>query len=128
MGKKTDYKKYSVLMSLYKKEKPEYLNLAIQSMIDQTVRPDEIVIVKDGHITNELKTVLDDYQSKYPALFNIVGYEKNRGLGLALNYGLKHAKNELIARMDTDDIAKPERCEKQLWGLMWMNSILLPMR
>ena len=114
MGKKTDYKKYSVLMSLYKKEKPEYLNLAIQSMIDQTVRPDEIVIVKDGHITNELKTVLDDYQSKYPALFNIVGYEKNRGLGLALNYGLKHAKNELIARMDTDDIAKPERCEKHL--------------
>lgn len=114
MGKKTDYKKYSVLMSLYKKEKPEYLNIAIQSMIDQTVRPDEIVIVKDGHITNELKTVLDDYQSKYPALFNIVGYEKNRGLGFALNYGLEHAKNELIARMDTDDIAKPERCEKQL--------------
>lgn len=106
--------KYSVLMSLYIKEKPEYLRLAVQSMVDQTVQPDEIIIVKDGQITMELQAVLDKYQSKYPTLFNIVGYEKNRGLGLALNYGLEHAKNELVARMDTDDISKPDRCEKQL--------------
>jgi glycosyltransferase involved in cell wall biosynthesis len=106
--------KYSVLMSLYIKEKPEYLKLAIQSMIDQTVQPDEIVIVKDGKITAELQTVLSEYKNKYPALFIIIGYEENRGLGFALNFGLEHAKNELIVRMDTDDIAKPERCEKQL--------------
>ncbi|HEL1592080.1 TPA: glycosyltransferase [Streptococcus suis] len=106
--------KYSVLMSLYIKEKPEYLKFAIQSMIDQTVPPDEIIIVKDGQITGELQAVLDEYAGKYPASFNIVGYEKNRGLGLALNYGLEHSKNELVARMDTDDISKPDRCEKQL--------------
>lgn len=106
--------KYSVLMSLYIKEKSEYLRLAVQSMIDQTVQPDEIIIVKDGQITAELQAVLDEYQNKYPMLFNIVGYEKNRGLGLALNYGLEHSKNELVARMDTDDISKPDRCEKQL--------------
>ncbi len=106
--------KYSVLMSLYIKEKPEYMRLAIQSMVDQTVQPDEIIIVKDGQITDELQVVLDEYQSKYPTLFNIVGYEENRGLGLALNYGLEHSRNELVARMDTDDIAKPNRCEKQL--------------
>ncbi len=106
--------KYSVLMSLYIKEKPEYMRLAIQSMIDQTVQPDEIIIVKDGKITEQLQNVLDEYTNQYPALFNVVGYEENRGLGLALNYGLEHAKNEIVARMDTDDISKPDRCEKQL--------------
>jgi len=106
--------KYSVLMSLYIKEKPEYLKLAIQSMVDQTYKPDEIVIVKDGKITPELQQVLDSFASQYPDLFNIVGYEENRGLGLALNYGLEHCKNELVARMDTDDISVLNRCEKQL--------------
>ena len=106
--------KYSVLMSLYIKEKPEYMRLAIQSMIDQTIQPDEIIIVKDGKITEDLQSVLDEYTNQYPSLFNIVGYEKNRGLGLALNYGLEHAKNEIVARMDTDDISKPARCKKQL--------------
>ncbi len=106
--------KYSVLMSLYIKEKPEYLRLAIQSMINQTVQPDEIVIVKDGEITEELQHVLDEYTSNYPSLFNIVGYETNHGLGYALNFGLAHTKNELVARMDTDDISLTDRCEKQL--------------
>lgn len=104
---------YSVLMSLYKKEKPEYLRLAIDSILNQTVSPDEITIVKDGLLTPELDAVLEEY-SKKSDVFNIVGYEKNRGLGLALNYGLEHCRNELVARMDTDDIAKPDRCEKQL--------------
>ena len=106
--------KYSVLMSLYIKEKPEYLDLAIKSMVEQTLKPDEIVIVKDGPITDELQAVLDKYSATYPELFNIVGYEKNRGLGLALNFGLEHCRNELVARMDTDDISKTERCEKQV--------------
>lgn len=106
--------KYSVLMSLYHKEKPEYLKLAIQSMIDQTYKPDEIVIVKDGKLTEELENVLKSFNYKYPKLFTIVEYEKNRGLGLALNYGLEHCKNELVARMDTDDISKVDRCEKQV--------------
>lgn len=107
-------KPYSVLMALYEKEKPEYLILAINSMLDQTLKPDEIVIVKDGKVPEELQKVLDRYSEDYPEIFHIVGYEKNRGLGFALNYGLEYCRNELIARMDTDDISKPDRCMKQV--------------
>lgn len=105
---------YSVLMALYVKEKPEFLSQAIESMLNQTVKADEIVIVKDGKLSEELEKVLKEYEEANPNLFKIVGYDKNRGLGLALNYGLNYCKNEYIARMDTDDISKPSRCEKQL--------------
>lgn len=105
---------YSVLMSLYVKEKPEYFRLAIDSMLNQTVKPDEIVIVEDGPLTDSLYAVLDEYKAKYPQIIRSVKNEKNLGLGLALNVGLKECKNELVARMDTDDISKPDRCEKQL--------------
>lgn len=102
-------KKYSVLMSLYKKENPEYLELALDSMLNQTISPDEIVLVEDGPLTDELYEVLN----KYPMLHRIKN-ETNLGLGLALNVGLKECRNELVARMDTDDCSKPDRCEKQL--------------
>lgn len=106
--------KYSVLMSLYIKEKPEYLDVAIKSITDQTLKPNEIVIVKDGPITIELQNILEKYIKEYPNLFNIVGYKENKGLGYALNFGLEHCKNDLVARMDTDDISKLYRCEKQI--------------
>ena len=102
-------KKYSVLMSLYKKEKPDYLRLALDSMLRQTIEPDEIVLVEDGPLTDELYDVLNDY----PMIHRIKN-ETNLGLGLALNVGLKECRNELVARMDTDDCSKPDRCEKQL--------------
>ena len=102
--------KYSVLMSLYKKEHPEYLCKALESMINQTVKPDEIVLVEDGPLTPELYAVVEDYKEHLTIVVN----EKNMGLGLALNEGLKACRNELVARMDTDDISKPDRCEKQL--------------
>lgn len=106
--------KYSVLMSLYKKEHPEYLRLAIDSMLNQSVKPDEIVIVEDGPLTDELYKVVDEYKKDHPILFNIVINKENLGLGRALNRGLEKCKNELVARMDTDDISKLDRCEKQL--------------
>lgn len=102
-------KKYSVLMSLYKKEKAEYLRLALDSMLNQTIAPNEIVLVEDGPLTDELYDVLNDY----PMLHRIKN-ETNIGLGLALNVGLQECRNELVARMDTDDCSKPDRCEKQL--------------
>ena len=102
--------KYSVLMSLYKKEHPEYLRLALDSMLNQTIKPDEIVLVEDVPLNDELFAVVEEYK---PHL-HIVVNKKNLGLGLALNEGLKECQNELVARMDTDDISKPYRCEKQL--------------
>lgn len=101
--------KYSVLMSLYKKEKPEYLRLAIDSMLNQTVPPDEIVMVEDGPLTDELYAVLDEY----PMLHRVKN-ETNLGLGISLQKGLLATKNDVVARMDTDDIAGVSRCEKQL--------------
>ena len=105
--------KYSFLMSVYFKEKPEYLKLSIESMINQTIKPDEIIIVKDGPLTDELDTIIDNYSAD-SNLFTIVALSKNRGLGNALNIGIKTSRNELIARMDSDDISFPNRCEKLL--------------
>ena len=106
--------KYSVLMSLYEKECPDYLRLALDSMFGQTVMPDEIVIVEDGPLTPELYAVVSEYEKKYPEILRVLKNERNLGLGLSLNEGLKACRNELVARMDTDDVSKPQRCEKQL--------------
>ena len=101
-------------MSVYIKEKAEYFKLSIQSMLDQTVPPDEFIIVKDGPLTPELNAVLDYYEQKYPDLFTIISNKVNLGLGPALAKGVMVSRNELIARMDSDDISEQSRCEKQL--------------
>ncbi|MGN8646345.1 glycosyltransferase [Gracilibacillus sp. HCP3S3_G5_1] len=108
------YNNYSVLMSVYYKEKPEYLKLSIESMLSQTLKPNEIIIVKDGPLTFDLEELISSYKSSYPSIFSIVALEENKGLGLALNEGLKVSRNELIARMDTDDISLLNRCELQV--------------
>lgn len=105
--------KFSVLMSIYKNEKPEYLKQALDSILNQTLLPDEILIVKDGLLTPKLDKTLDEYAAKNKIIKFLV-FEKNRGLGLALKDGVLACKNEIIARMDTDDIAKSERFEKQI--------------
>lgn len=100
-------------MSIYKNEKPEYLKQALDSILNQTLLADEILIVKDGLLTPELDKTLDEYAAKNK-IIKFLEYEKNRGLGLALRDGVLACKNELIARMDTDDIAKPDRFQKQI--------------
>ncbi len=106
--------KYSVLMSVYYKEKPEWLQYALESIINQTIMPNEIVLVEDGNLTSDLYNVIDKFNLKYPNLFNIIKLKKNVGLGLALREGILKCKNELIARMDSDDYSTPDRCEKLL--------------
>lgn len=101
-------------MSVYIKEKPEYLRACLDSVLANTVVPNEIVIVKDGPITDELEATLQEYIGNNESLFNIVPLETNHGLGLALAEGIQHCSNEIVARMDTDDIAVPNRFELQL--------------
>ncbi len=105
--------KYSVLMSVYYKEKPEYLDSSIRSMLKQTIFPSEFVIVKDGELTEELDGVIKKYKQEYQNLFNIITLEQNVGLGLALKTGIVNCKYELIARMDSDDYSIPTRIEEE---------------
>lgn len=111
-----DEMKYSVLMSVYHKEQPEYLRDSINSMLNQTVKPDEIVLVKDGPLTEALEKIIYEYKNN--PILNVVELKENVGLGKALNIGLTKCRNEIVARMDTDDISKADRCEKQLNELM----------
>lgn len=105
---------YSVLMSVYYKEKPEYLRQSMISIFDQTVSTNDFVLVCDGKLTDDLNTVIDEMQNKFGDILNVVRLPQNVGLGRALNEGIMHCKNDLIARMDSDDISYPDRCEKQL--------------
>ena len=105
---------YSVLMSVYHKENPIYLVKSIDSILEQTVRTKEFVIVCDGPLTDELNQIICQYKENYPDIMKIIRLEKNQGLGIALNTGLGYCTNELVARMDSDDISLPDRMEKQL--------------
>ena len=108
------YREYSVLMSVYYKEKPEYLKEAIESIQAQTFATNDFVLVCDGPLNEPLDRVITAKQREMRETLNIVRLAKNGGLGNALNEGIKHCKNELVARMDSDDIAYPNRCEKQI--------------
>ena len=104
---------FSVLISVYDKEKPEYLKVALASIWNQqTLRPSEIVLVKDGILTPELDEVIDQFQSIAPLKF--CALDQNVGLGRALAKGLRLCSNELVARMDSDDISCNDRFEKQI--------------
>lgn len=105
--------KFSVLISIYCKENPLWFREALDSVFAQTIQPAEVVLVEDGPLTPELYAVIDEYKLRHP-IFNIVKNETNLGLGLALQKGVLACKNEIIARMDTDDIIPPYRFEKQL--------------
>ena len=109
-----NYENYSVLMSVYYKEKKNYLEQAIQSIQDQTLPTNDFVLICDGPLNKELDAVIDAKQAELGSILNVIRLTENKGLGKALNEGLKYCKNELVARMDSDDISYPNRCEKQI--------------
>lgn len=105
--------KFSVLMSLYIKAKTEEVSVALRSIYeDQTLKPDEIVIVKDGPLDSSLDQFLAEQARKLPLSF--VTLEKAQGLGEALSQGVLACRNEIIARMDGDDISVPNRFAIQI--------------
>lgn len=107
-------KKYSVLMSVYIKERAENLREAMESIFAQSIMTDDFVLICDGPLTEELNQVIYEMQEQHPSVLHVIRLKDNLGLGKALNYGLKQCKNDLVARMDSDDISRQERCEKQL--------------
>lgn len=108
------YDNYSVLMSVYYKEKAEYLQQALDSIFNQTILTNDFVLVCDGKLTESLNEVIEKTRKKYPVILHIIRLDQNQGLGNALNIGIKYCKNELVARMDSDDISYPDRCERQI--------------
>ena len=104
---------FSVLMAVYKKEQPLFFKEALRSVFEQSLIPNEVVLVKDGPLTEELEQIIVDFSSKNEQL-KVITLEKNQGLGEALRIGLNACSFDLVARMDSDDICKPYRFEKQI--------------
>ncbi len=104
---------FSVLISVYKREKPEYFRACLESVFSGTIIPNETVIVKDGELTEELESVIREFSAAHNSI-KVVALEQNVGLGRALNAGLEHCTNELVARMDTDDLCCANRFATQI--------------
>ncbi len=109
------YPKFSVLIPVYIKENSSFLESALRSILDeQTIVPDEVIVVEDGPITEALENVIGDFHTRHGNVIKRYKLEKNQGMGIAMNYGLTRASFEWIARMDSDDIAVFDRFERQL--------------
>ena len=101
-------------MAVYAKEKAEIFDASLRSNIEeQTLKPDEFVLVCDGALTSELDDVIARYAALYPDTFKVYRKEKEE-LGLALRYGLERCSYPLVARSDSDDICVPTRFETQV--------------
>lgn len=108
-------KNFSVLLSVYNKENPIYLDQSLKSIYtDQKIKPNEIILVKDGPINIDLENVIEKWMQILPSILRVITLKENNGLAKALNIGLKYCSNDLVARMDTDDLSTPERFHHQV--------------
>lgn len=105
---------FSVLMSVYRNDKPEFVRKAIESVTSQqTLKPTEVVLVVDGPVPETLHRIIEEYEHHPKGIFNVIWIKENKGLGLALQKGMMSVSNEIVARMDADDISLPYRFERQ---------------
>lgn len=104
----------SVLLSTYEGDSATELSAAIESVVDQTVAPSEIVLVEDGPLSDDLRACVDGWLDAHPELFVVHRLETNRGLGRALREGVRACSHDVIARMDSDDVCVDTRFETQL--------------
>lgn len=114
---KNEYPPFSVAMSVYKNDNPEWFDVALKSVIEQTVKPNEIVLVVDGPISDELRNIINKYEDickNSNIYFNVIYLKKNQGHGIARKTGLDNCSNKLVAIMDADDICVLNRFETQL--------------
>lgn len=104
--------KYSILQSVYRNDNFSYFNECLKSYLNLSLKPEKIILIKDGLIPHELEDVINKYINLLP--IQVVGYEDNQGLAHALNYGLQFVETEYVARMDSDDICCSDRFKKQI--------------
>ena len=116
------YPAYSVLLSVGATEKPEWLTVALDSMLNQTVKPAEIVLVQDGPLADDLQATVDRFKNEHPTLFKILHMPDQVGLGLALKQGVLACSNGFIACMDADCYSMPTRIEEE-FDAMFENKV-----
>ena len=105
--------RFSIITSIYKNDNPAFVRTALESITrKQTLKPAEVILVVDGPIPEELALVVKEYECD--EIFHVIWVQENKGLGNALRLGVETAKYDIIARMDSDDIAVPDRFEKQI--------------
>jgi glycosyltransferase involved in cell wall biosynthesis len=111
-----ELEKFSILMSIYHSDDPHYLDIALRSIYDdQILKPDQIVIVADGELRQTQLDIIEKFISDCPCgTAELIKLPYNVGLAAALNIGLEYCRNNLVARMDSDDISNPERFHKQV--------------
>lgn len=112
METRMNNRSFSVCMNVYHKDDPAWFRMAVNSVLEQTVKPDEVVLVVDGPVGAELNAVIRDFEEL--ACFKVVRLETNQGLGTARRIGMEHCSHELVAMMDADDLSVPDRFERQL--------------
>lgn len=105
---------FSVLMSVYWKDSPQYFREALESVFDQTLMPQEVVLVKDGALNGGLDQIVEEFVQTYPSTIKVIALERNHGLGYALGVGMQSCSFEFVARVDSDDICFPDRFETQV--------------
>lgn len=107
--------RFSIITSVYKNDKPEFVARALDSITKlQQRQPDEVVLVVDGPVPEDLSNLIKDYQRQATDQLNVIWLPENKGLGNALRVGIDNAKYEIVARMDSDDVSAPDRFEKQI--------------
>ncbi|MCF7906875.1 glycosyltransferase [Patescibacteria group bacterium] len=105
--------KFSVCISVYKKDDAEHFRKAIESIVNQTIKPSEIILVVDGPVPEDINKVIDKFKNSLKN-FKFIRLSQNKGHAIARQIGIKAADHELVALMDSDDISVSDRFEKQL--------------
>lgn len=103
---------FSVSMCVYGKDNPAHFQDAVNSILDQTVKPSEVVLVVDGPVTQELDTIIENFEAN--PIFKVIRLPQNMGHGVARRTGLDNCKCDLVALMDADDLSVRNRFELQL--------------
>ena len=106
--------KFTVLVPVYAKEKAENFKLALDSILNQTLFPNEILIIEDGKLGEDLEAIVEKVEKQYSDIVRVIRLEMNIGIGKVRALGVEECKYEWLAFMDSDDISLPDRFEKQI--------------